>query len=252
MKIIVEYIHYRRKVLQKTSKSNDFVRSISAENPCKLSPRLRKALAKEKRLAFFNATLVKVKDYGAGSKSMGEVRSVGQIYRNNRTTRRYSQLLYRIVHTQKRQNILELGTSLGFGTAMMALGCQNGSIKTVEGCPSIANQARERFARLKLQNIKLIHSTFTDFLQNQPEKKFDFVFVDGHHDGEALKLYMSRLKNICTDDCIFILDDIRWSESMRQAWEELSNEYKVNIDFFRMGLLTNQSNGLQLKLAMLP
>jgi hypothetical protein len=65
------------------------------------------------------------------------------------------------------------------------------------------------------------------------------VFVDGHHDGQALLSYMNELKPITHNDTIFVLDDIRWSNSMMEAFETLidSSNYHVSMDFFRVGII---------------
>ncbi|MDA9206991.1 class I SAM-dependent methyltransferase, partial [Crocinitomicaceae bacterium] len=41
------------------------------------------------------------------------------------------------------------------------------------------------------------------------------------------------------DQTIFILDDIRWSKSMLDSWNNLikSDAFNLSMDFFRMGVL---------------
>ena len=82
-------------------------------------------------------------------------------------------------------------------------------------------------------------STFDYFLENYTGDQFDLVFVDGHHDGEALKKYMSQLEKFTHNDTIFILDDIRWSDSMLDAWKWFVQhpDYHVTMDLFRMGIV---------------
>jgi hypothetical protein len=45
------------------------------------------------------------------------------------------------------------------------------------------------------------------------------------------------------NDTLLILDDIRWSKSMLNAWKEVCNSdsFHVSIDLFRMGIITPRS-----------
>ena len=48
-----------------------------------------------------------------------------------------------------------------------------------------------------------------------------------------------RLDSWIHENTVLILDDIRWSDSMLNAWNELRNseEFNLSMDFFRMGVL---------------
>jgi hypothetical protein len=65
-----------------------------------------------------------------------------------------------------------------------------------------------------------------------------------HHDGKRLIDYVKKLEKHTHNDTIFILDDIRWSMDMLNAWNTLVNDeqYHLSIDFFKMGVLIRQSN----------
>ena len=49
----------------------------------------------------------------------------------------------------KPENILEIGTSVGLGTACLALGSNNSNIITLEGCPETMNVAANLFKEYK-------------------------------------------------------------------------------------------------------
>ena len=74
--------------------------------------------------------------------------------------------------------------------------------------------------------------------------RFDLVFIDGHHDGKALIKYIKDLEGHTHDQTIFILDDIRWSKSMLDSWNNLikSDAFNLSMDFFRMGILVKRPN----------
>ncbi len=113
------------------------------------------------------------------------------------------------------------------------------SITTVEACPNTRAEAIKNFSNTHSNEIKSILDTFHDFLSKPNSTIYDVVFVDGHHDGLALLDYMEHLKEISHNETIFILDDIRWSDSMYEAWNKLINDpyYHVTMDLFRMGIV---------------
>ena len=92
-------------------------------------------------------------------------------------------------------------------------------------------------------NIESILATFSSLLESYSGEKFDIVFIDGHHDGVALKNYLELLNPHTHNDTLIILDDIRWSNSMFEAWTELcaSQDYHVTMDLFRMGIILKRT-----------
>ena len=174
---------------------------------------------------------------------MNNKRHVKDIYKNSSSKGKYGKLLYQLAKHYKPMKILELGTSLGNGTLQLSLGNPDALITTVEGCPETAGIAKKNFSSLELQNIELINSTFDDYFSNLKETTFDLIFIDGHHDGDALLRYLEIMNPFIDDDTIIILDDIRWSESMLQAWNQIvsSESYNVSVDLFRVGIILRRS-----------
>lgn len=183
-----------------------------------------------------NDTCIKIVDAGAGSKRLGTTRKIKDIYKTSSSKGKYGELLYRICRHYQPKSILEFGTSLGVGTSYMHLGSPSSIITTIEACPNTFKLAQEN---LKHKSINTINTTFIEFLQKSNNQDYDLIFVDGHHDGNALLKYMSELDSYSNDSTIFILDDIRWSEDMFAAWNELklSKKYHVCLDLFRYGIL---------------
>ncbi len=183
---------------------------------------------------------IEMKDFGAGSKKLiGSKRKINAIYKNASTKGKYAKLLYKISKHYKYQNILEFGTSLGFGSVFLHADRNDIKILSVEACPQTLAIAHNNFDVLELKNITTINDTFSSFLDQKLNVKFDLIFVDGHHDGQALIEYMEKLENISHNDTLFILDDIRWSKSMFEAWNTLmkNEKYHVSMDLFKMGIL---------------
>lgn len=185
-----------------------------------------------------NKQTINVKDFGAGSHKLGSQRTIQQIFKISSSKGHYGKILYQLSHFFQPKNILEFGTSLGIGTLHFHLGYPKSKITTVEACPETLSFTRQ-FLKDKVSNVSFIESTFNDFLSQQSTEKYDLIFVDGHHDGKATIDYMQQLEIHSHNDTIFILDDIRWSDGMYEAWNELRNsdKYNVSIDLFRMGIL---------------
>ena len=242
MKIGFEYIKYRWKAKGRHGIHSPFVydfvdlclkKSISSEDSKTLN-RLFKQLKN-------NSNVIEIEDFGAGSKKLGNFRSISTIFKTSSSKGRYGKLLYQLSKHYSFTNCLEFGTSLGIGAIHLALGNPNTTITTVEACENTRKVALENFS--SFPNIHSIHSTFDEFIsKNDQSILYDFVFIDGHHDGDALLRYIESLAAITHDETIYILDDIRWSDSMLNAWKKLeqSPQFHLTIDLFRVGLISKR------------
>ena len=186
---------------------------------------------------------IEIEDFGAGSKRLGNIRPVASILKTSSSKGKYGDFLYQISKHYKFKKTLEFGTSLGIGSIHMALGNKNGKVTTVEACENTRALALKSFKKTSTNNVLSLHSTFNDYLKIAKKEEFDLIFVDGHHDGDALLDYMKELKDFSHSNTMFILDDIRWSNSMFDAWNKLkrSADYNISIDAFRFGILIPQS-----------
>ena len=190
-----------------------------------------------------NHETIVIQDFGAGSKKLGNERKISAIFAQSSSKGKYGALLYRLAKFYAPKNILEFGTSLGVGTTYLSLGSPTSHITTVEACENTRKVALQHLhAR---QQVDSVHSTFDDYLSRlNPEQQFDLIFIDGHHDGTALLDYLERLLPHSHDETIFILDDIRWSDSMKSAWESIVNDerFHLSLDLFRVGIVMKRSH----------
>ena len=192
-------------------------------------------------------TQLQITDFGAGSKhftsNSTNKKSISEITRYSSLTPKKAQLLFKLVDYFKPKTILELGTSLGISTLFMALAADNAEtqIITFEGCPQIAEKAKENFEELEQENIEIIigniDKTLPKSLPSFP--LLDFVFLDANHRYEPTLNYFNQILEKCHEDTILILDDIHWSEEMEKAWKEIIKNEKVtlSIDLFQVGLI---------------
>tara|TARA_B110000503_G_C7070585_1_gene380693 strand:- start:179 stop:946 length:768 start_codon:yes stop_codon:yes gene_type:complete len=182
-----------------------------------------------------------IDDFGAGSKKLGAKRKVSRLLKMSSSKGKYGKLLYQLSKHYQFKKSLEFGTSIGIGTMYLSLGTNDGELTTIEACKNTREIALENIKQHS--NVTSILSTFDAFLETQIDEKYDFIFIDGHHEGEALLRYLDRLKEFTHDDTIFVLDDIRWSQSMLDAWTSIieSSEYHVTLDLFRIGIIVRRS-----------
>lgn len=238
MFLLCEYIKYKLICKGKYSIHSPFVYDFVSKCLSQLYNKEDKIL-----IACLNEKLktdqsaIEFKDFGAGSKKLKSTRKVNEIHKSASSKGVYSKLLYQLNAFYKFDNALEMGTSLGVGTLNLHLGNTNCKITTID-----ASKETQKIAEKNLRNysnLKFVNLTFLDFFKSAENIKFDFVFIDGHHDGEALLNYMKTLKNFTHNDTIFLIDDIRWSRGMKKAWNDLvsSSDYHLSLDLFRMGIL---------------
>ncbi|MFT4602477.1 MAG: putative O-methyltransferase YrrM [Arenicella sp.] len=185
-----------------------------------------------------DATEIEITDFGAGSrKHDSNKRTISELAKNAAVSKKYGRLLNRIVDFYKLTSVLELGTSLGIGSAYLA---KNDTIVlTLEGCPEIATRAQLNFDELQLNNIHLRVGEFETSFADIEEREFDLIYIDGNHTEEATGAYFEKFLAHSHNDSFLIFDDIRWSEGMEKAWQTIirSDKIHVSIELLRMGIV---------------
>ncbi|MEZ4875109.1 MAG: class I SAM-dependent methyltransferase [Flavobacteriaceae bacterium] len=197
-------------------------------------------LKKIRRNVLDDKAVIHVTDFGSGSRVFSSnERKVSAIAKNAGVTYKRQKLLFRMAQYFKPTALLELGTSLGLGTAALSLGNPSGNITTVEGCPNISQRATQVFEGFQLKNINLQNNTFEDFFKTEATPAYDLIYVDGNHDKEKTLQYFEVLLEKTQNDSLIIFDDIYWSKGMTEAWDFIVQHPKitVSIDLFYWGLV---------------
>lgn len=65
-----------------------------------------------------------------------------------------------------------------------------------------------------------VHETMLDALRTAAP--VDFIFIDGHHDEQATKDYVTMVLPFLASQAVAIFDDINWSEGMKRAWSSIA------------------------------
>jgi predicted O-methyltransferase YrrM len=187
-----------------------------------------------------NSDAIEITDFGTGSRVFkSNTRKISSIAKNAGIPFKRQKLLFRITNYFKSKTVLELGTSLGLGTASMAFANDSTKITTVEGCKNTARVAEAVFNKYHLSTIQLQNATFEDFFKPKSSEKYDVVFIDGNHNKEDTVSYFHILLDKINNDSLLIFDNIYWSKEMTEAWNQIKEHPKVtvSIDTFYWGFV---------------
>jgi predicted O-methyltransferase YrrM len=232
------YFHYWFSAKKRHNIHSPFVYELSDKcltTPLKNSD--KQIIDKQFQALSKDQTSITISDFGAGSKVMGNERKIRDIFKNSRSSEKYAHLLYRLSAYYQPKRVLEFGTSLAWGTLHLHLGNPKAKIDTVEGCPKTFDKAKSLFP-VNAENVHFHNSVFEVFLNNLKDETYDLIFIDGNHRGQAMLTYIEQLLPFSNHNTIWLLDDIRWSDDMWQAWEQIVKDerFHVTIDFMRMGI----------------
>ena len=197
---------------------------------------------KLRRQLLADQTVLTVDDFGAGSSiSKTNQRAVASIARNAAKSRKFGQLLYRMVKFYRPQSIIELGTSLGITTSYLAKAKPDAKVITMEGAKEVLTAAKKNFEALQILNIETVEGNFDHTLPTVMRQlaTINFAFIDGNHRLQPTIQYFETILPKTDNFSIVILDDIHWSEEMEQAWKHCMHHPSVtlSIDLFFIGIL---------------
>jgi len=189
-----------------------------------------------------NKNTIEVEDFGAGSGIIKtNTRRIDKIAASSLKSKKYAQLLYRVVKYYQPKQIVEIGTSFGITTSYLATANLDSTVFTHEGAPQIADIATETFRKLSLSNVQLKKGDFAISLPATiaAMNTIDFAFIDGNHRKKPTWEYFELLLTKSNENSIFIFDDIHWSKEMEQVWKEISLHPAVtlSIDLFFIGIV---------------
>jgi precorrin-6B methylase 2 len=190
-------------------------------------------------------------DYGRGAAKSGGVeesrRRVCDIAAGSLTSRRYAQMLSRLVHWlggQLREGdrgltIVELGTSLGLTTAYLAKPDSRNMVLTYEGCEAVAAVARENWKSMCVSNIRCIEGRIDVEKLDKELSVVDVAFVDANHTYAGAREYFNVLARKVHAKSVIVMDDIHHNEEMERVWKEICEDDRVTstMDLYQMGLV---------------
>ena len=218
-------------------------------------------------------------DYGSGAKSgvgiseRGDKRKVCDIAKGSLAKKKYAQMLARLVNWLGRSlstfhseavhgtsvvgspakggsgdgqlavgdglTIVELGTSLGVTTAYMAAVDSRNKVVTYEGCPAVAEIAKENWKMLGINNIECVVGDINVEKLDKELGRVDVAFVDANHTYVGTRAYINILLQKVHAKSVLVVDDIHHSAEMERAWREICADERVTstMDLYQMGLV---------------
>jgi len=199
-------------------------------------------LSSIRKKLYSDKTIIKVLDFGAGSKKMkSNERSIRQISKHGIASQKQAEFLYRLVNKFSPKTIVELGTSVGLTTLYLSRANVKSKIYTIEGCPNLFQYSKKQFVSYKAQNIFSINGNFDSEFPKILSKieSLDFLYIDGNHTYSSTINYFNMALGKKNPHSIFVFDDINWNEDMQKAWREIcaSPEITLSLDFFHFGVV---------------
>ena len=186
--------------------------------------------------------LITINDFGAGSRvDKSPKRRIKDIAKSALSTKKFSEVLFRIAKISDATQIIELGTSLGINTLYLSAVGEKVSITTFEGCEETAAVASKLFEKAQRTNIEMIvgniNETLPYFLKTRDV--IDLVYFDANHQYQSTMNYYELLRNKIHNKTIFIFDDIHWSKGMNSAWMEIVGlpEVTLSLDIYDAGIV---------------
>jgi predicted O-methyltransferase YrrM len=123
-----------------------------------------------------------------------------------------------LIKSNKAKSVLEVGTSNGYSTIWLAQNFidSKGHVTTLEVDTNKVVMALDNFRRAKLENIiTLHHGEAGEFIKNQEDGVFDFIFLDS--DRKQYLNWWEDLNRILKPSSLMIVDNVN---SHRQEVDE--------------------------------
>ena len=200
---------------------------------------------------------VKLQSLGAPSKTTSKSeRTVRSLVATNAIDDDCGRFLFRLALWLRAGSIIEFGTNAGISTLYLHAADTRARLQTVEGNADVAALARETFAKagtgpglqafvglfndwLRAHGPKPPPTTTTPGAPGDPDPPLDLFFCDGDHRYQPTLDYVDALLPFRSENAVFVIADIHWSEGMERAWEDLKKlpEVTASVDVYHFGLL---------------
>ncbi len=153
-------------------------------------------------------------------------------------------MLYQLTRAFRPRSVLELGTNIGISAAYIATALRldrSGRLTTLEASGLRLVLARRHLEELGLGNVDTVEGYFDETLPDVIESvgPFDLSFIDGNHLKEATLRYFDLLCDHSPAGGVLVFDDIRWSDGMWEAWQEIERSARISrsVDLGRTGIV---------------
>ena len=196
---------------------------------------------------FFKRDLTSIPTSSLGQPSFSRVSkkeaTVAHIEKTAVSSRRKCKLLFQLARYFGSNKILELGMSLGISTLYFCSAVDPENVCSIEGNRLITDYVKPLLPEWS-KGLTILNDSFENALAilRKQNQSFDFIFIDGGHDGPSLFTHLELLSPLLSDVHVLVIDDIYWSKEMTTVWNQIqqSKKYNLGLDFWHFGLLTSR------------
>lgn len=148
---------------------------------------------------------------------------------------KYGKAIYQLLKESSAKYVLDLGPSLGIGTAYWASAKPTMEVTTIDESLDLQQQAKTVHGHLGLKNITYINLPVDSVLE---KKLADFPRLDVVILRNPARFFQPLLPYIHAET-ILIIDDIHETEEAEHFWNEVKAHPSVTltIDLYRIGLV---------------
>jgi predicted O-methyltransferase YrrM len=135
-------------------------------------------------------------------------------------------LLEYLVRAAGARQILEIGTAYGLSGIALTMAQEVPALTTLDGFEPQASLGPVNIRSVSPQGVEAIKGDKNDTLPRLAAegRRYDFVFHDGGHDGDAYVRDFEVIQSMMQSGAIYIIDDITWDKrpDLRRTTRERS------------------------------
>lgn len=149
-------------------------------------------------------------------------------------------LLSSLIEKHKPKQILEIGTFIGYSASVMLESFSGSFVTTIEKNKENAECAVKNLKELGFEErFEVVNADASDFLIENQNKKFDFIFLDGPK-GQYVR-YLPYLKNMLNEGGVLVADDILFYGLVRSQ-QKIDHKHRSLVNNLRKFLEVLQND----------